>query len=203
MSAAPGTVKAVRLPDPSRREGEPVMDGQFPAMDSPVVVELHGRPHRYVVRVTRTADDGPVLTDLRILSDDSTPVDHAVLRSVNLRRLTHAALRYLASGGGHFAAPGEVESFATPEKSDDIRRHHRINDARLIDVAGHVGDALEAIKKGDPVQILEFVGERLNIGTAQAGRLIRKAKAEGLLPNKPLPRRKKVIGVEKGGGDMP
>lgn len=186
VSAEPGTVKVVRLPEPERGEGHPVMDGTVPALDGPVVVELHGHRHRYVVRAARTDDDGPVITDLRVLSDDGAPVDHGVLRAVNLRRLAYTALQWLTSAGGQFAQPGDTaESFAKPERAAKIRAARRKDSANLADVAVHVLDALD-----ESAPVLEFVAERMTISTATAGRLIRRAKVEGFLPDKQLPRRK-------------
>ncbi|MGW5438596.1 hypothetical protein [Nocardia asteroides] len=187
-----GTVKAVRLPNPERGEGVPVMAGRVPALDSPVVVELHGHPHRYVVHATRTPDDGPVLVELRILGDGAAPIDQGALRAVNVRRLAHAAIQFLTSAGGQFVAPGDTpESYAKPERAAAIRRRRKADDALLADVAGHVQDALDAIAAGDTtIQILEFVADRIGKSTATAGRLIRQAKAEGFLPDKQLPRRK-------------
>lgn len=186
-----GTVKLVRLPDPQRGEPEPVMDGRIPALESPVVVELHGHAHRYVVRVART-EDGPVLTELRVVSDNDAPIDYAVMRAVNLRRLIFAALQWLTSAGGQFAQPGDTaESFTKPEKAADIRRRRTDDYSRLTDVAAHVEDALDAIKAGDKeIRIQKFVADRLGVGPAQAQRLIRKAKDQGFLADKQLPRRK-------------
>ncbi|MBF6161064.1 helix-turn-helix domain-containing protein [Nocardia cyriacigeorgica] len=179
-----GTVSTVRLPDSQRGEGRPTIRKGFPTADSRVVVELVGHRHRYAVRVAGTEDE-PVLTELCILSDDASPIDYAAVKSVPVRRLAHAAHRWLSSGGGLFAQPGEdAESFAQPEKHTPQRR--TADRALLLEVAGHVADAVAA---GLPVQ--KHVAERMNASTATVDRWIRKAKEWGVIEDAPLPRRKR------------
>jgi hypothetical protein len=186
-----GTVKVVRLPDPARGEGEPQMDGRIPALASPVVVEINGHPHRYVVRVA-PSPRGPVLVELRMISDTAAPIDYAAIKSVSVGRLAYAAMQWLTSAGGQFAQPGDsAETYAKPEKAESIRRQRKADDALLTDVAAH---AAHAVAHGLRVQ--DHVAEQMNASTATAARWMRKAKAEGFMPDTPLPRRKK-------GGDNP
>lgn len=176
-----GTVDTVRLPEPERGEGQPDMDGNLPAMSSRVVVELHGHPHRYVVRAVPTAE-GPVLTELLMLSDDGAPIDFATVRSVPTRRLAYAAIQWLSRAGGLFAEPGDTaDTHARPERA----RQRKDTDETLRELAGHVTDA---VSLGAPVQ--RYVGQKMHISHATVDRWIRKAKARGLLPDEPLPRRK-------------
>lgn len=156
----------------------------FPTQDSRVVVELVGHSHHYAVRVAGSADE-PVLTELCILSDDGSPIDYAVVKAVPVRRLAHAAHRWLSSSGGLFAQPGDdAESFARPDKHTLKRR--TADRALLLEVAGHVADAVAA---GLPVQ--RYVGEHMNASTATVDRWIRKAKEWGVIEDAPLPRRKR------------
>ncbi|MBF6070134.1 hypothetical protein [Nocardia farcinica] len=183
-----GTVKAVRLPEPERGEGEPVMSGNIPALESPVVVELHGHePHRYVVRVA-PGPSGPVLVELRILSDADAPIDPAVMKSVPVPRLAYAAMQWLTRAGGLLGLPGDTsETYAKPETEETTRRRRKADAALLEEVAGHVA---HAVAHGLPIQ--KYVGQRMGgASTATADRWIRKAKEEGFIEDRPLPRRKK------------
>ncbi|WP_405136577.1 hypothetical protein [Nocardia sp. NBC_01388] len=186
-----GTVSAVRLPDPGRGEGDPTMDGAIPALDSAVVVELVGHPHRYVVRV-EPGPDGPVVVELRMISDTAAPIDYVAIKSVSVRRLAYAAMQWLTGAGGQFAHPGDApDTLARPEAADGIRRQRKADDALLTEVSEH---AAYAVAHG--FRVKEHVAERMHASTATAARWLAKAKAEGFMPDVPLPKRKK-------GGDNP
>ncbi|MFE3757890.1 hypothetical protein ACFXO9_26585 [Nocardia tengchongensis] len=181
-----GAVKAVRLPDPSCGEGELQLDGGIPTLDSPVVVEVNGHPHRYVVRVA-PSPDGPVLVELRMISDTGAPIDYAAIKSVQVRRLAYAAMQWLTSARGLFAQPGDTsEALAKSERAEGIRRQRKADGALLADVAAH---ATYAVEHGLRVQ--DYVGQRMNASTSTVARWLRKAKAEGFMPDVPLPKRRK------------
>lgn len=175
-------MKTVRLPEPGRGEGEPVRDGRLPAMDGPVVVELHGHRHRYVVRAAPT-EHGPVLTDLRVVGDGGA-LDYDALTPLPLRRLAYAAMQWLSSAGGLFADPGDTEKSRTePENADHVRRRNKATEELLNAVAEHVTYAVE---NGLPVQ--QYVGRKLDRSKPAVARYIARAKAEGFLPDTPLPK---------------
>ncbi len=179
-------MKAVRLPEPERGEGEPVKSGNIPALESPVVVELHGHePHRYVVRAA-PGPSGPVLVELRILGDGGTPIDPAIVKAIPVTRLAYAAMQWLTRAGGLLGQPGDTaETYARPETEETTRRRRKADAALLEEVAGHVTDALA---KGLPVQW--YVGQRMGgASAATADRWIRKAKEGGFIEDRPLPRR--------------
>ncbi|WP_157181997.1 hypothetical protein [Nocardia testacea] len=177
-----GTVKAVRLPEPGRGEGDPVRDKSLPALNSPVVVELHGHPHRYVVRAVPT-DDGPVLAELRVLGDGPT-LDHDALASVSPRRLAYAAMQWLSSGGGLWGTPGDTpDVYAQPENADAFRHYNKLSEELLEEVAAHV---ITAKQHGKPVR--KYVADKMHKSIPTVARYIRDAKAAGYLSDAPLPK---------------
>lgn len=176
-------MKAVRLPKPERGEGDPVMDGRVPALESPVVVELHGHGHhRYVVRAVPT-ESGPVLVELRILGDGSS-LDYDALSPPLARRLAYAAMQWLSSAGGLWATPGDTdETAAKPEEADTIRRRRKATDELLTEVARHVE---RAVLLGLPIR--PYVGQQMNRSKPAVARYIAEAKRQGYLPDTPLPK---------------
>jgi hypothetical protein len=61
--------------------------------DRPVWVSVHDHAHTYEIAWRDTAD-GPVITDLRVRSDDGTPITSDTLRRINTDTLLKAAQRY-------------------------------------------------------------------------------------------------------------
>lgn len=59
----------------------------------PVWITVHDHAHTYEV-AWRDTDDGPVITDLRVHSDDGTPITSNTLRRINTDTLARTARRY-------------------------------------------------------------------------------------------------------------
>lgn len=58
--------------------------------DRPVTITCHDHPHRYEFAWAAT-DQGPVIIDLRVVSDDATPITSVSLRRINVERLAKTA----------------------------------------------------------------------------------------------------------------
>lgn len=64
-----------------------------PGAQRPVRITCRGHVHHYEL-AWRDTDDGPVITDLRVKSDDGAPITSDSLRRINTVRLAHAAQLY-------------------------------------------------------------------------------------------------------------
>lgn len=76
-----------------RRPGEVVGVEVTPTDPRPVRITLFDHPHRYEVAWAQT-DDGPVITDLRITSNDGTAITSNSVRRINVERLAKTAARH-------------------------------------------------------------------------------------------------------------
>ncbi len=63
-----------------------------PAAERPVTITVSGHDHRYEFAWCATPD-GPIITDLRVMSDDETPITSDTLRKINTGRLAASAAR--------------------------------------------------------------------------------------------------------------
>lgn len=75
-----------------RRRGEVVRVSVHEGAERPVHIECHEHAHTYDV-AWRDAPDGPVVTDLRVTSNDGTPITFATLRRINTDRLARTAAK--------------------------------------------------------------------------------------------------------------
>ena len=63
-----------------------------PDADRPVTITVSGHTHRYEF-AWRATPTGPIITDLRVTSDDGTPITSDTLRKINTGRLAASAAR--------------------------------------------------------------------------------------------------------------
>ena len=80
----------------------------------PVWITVHDHAHTYEV-AWRDTDDGPVITDLRVHSDDGAPITSDTLRRINTNTLARTARRYntaQAAEAGRELRGGLEEAFA-------------------------------------------------------------------------------------------
>lgn len=171
-----GDVESITSEESDRSEGT------VPSPVERMTIRLHGHPRTYVVRAVADGRSGPKLTELTIVADDGSAIDHNTLRAVPARRLAYSAAQWLDRAGGRFVLPNDT--------SEVLGRQPENSDARVHEVARRVDAALAL---GLPVR--RTVADGMNLSTATVDRLIAKAKAEGFLdaaelPKRPQPRQK-------------
>lgn len=133
------TLEEIRLPDPSRGEGSPVMDGDVPAENCPVVLVLERHPQIYVV-TTRREYGGPVITELRIIAVPSPSqadlgINYAVvMRGLPLQTMGNWACSWLADQRGENKQP--VRTFK--DRYSSFQRPHRVDAAFLEEFASFI-----------------------------------------------------------------
>jgi len=149
-----------------RRSGEVVGVEVDPAQERPVTIRLFDHRYRYELAWTSTAG-GPVVTDLRISSDDGTPITSNSVKRIPVERLAKTAALHdtpeSAKLGRDLRAAFEtvVDSYSDLETlvaeacewlestgdadAADAARHLR--SAALTDAAGLVADTLENVEK--------------------------------------------------------
>lgn len=173
-----GDVADIGYADPPPKDGGP--KHRTPKPDERVAIRLHGHPYRYVVRVASSKGAEPKLAELTIIADDAAqPVGYEALRSVPARRLAYSARQWIARAGNAFAQPGDYSETHTRPQVAATAPNDRLAD--LLELIEH------AIMDGLPVR--PTVAKRLRISTATLDRMIRKARAEGLLEGIEIPRR--------------
>ena len=100
------------------------VSGERGSDDGLIEVRLVGHPHRYRVRVDMSGAV-PRLVELTLYSpDDTAEIDPAAGR-IPVRRLTHAAARFISSADGSWMTPDEAENpvlVSRPEVADGRKR---------------------------------------------------------------------------------
>lgn len=171
----------VAKPEPRRGDVESVE----PAGKGQVRIRLHGYPYTFIARPTiRSTDTGPELAELTIISDEDHVVDYEALRAIPARRLAYTAAQHLdprrrptlAGRRWRHVDPNHVETFAAHTAAPF--------DARVV-LAAALAEHAQTL--GLPIRAT--VAEELGVSKRTADRLLKRAKAEGLLEDRPLPRR--------------
>lgn len=149
-----------------RRAGEVVGVEVVPADDRPVAVTLFDHRHRYEVAWTQT-ENGPVVTDLRITSDDGTPITSNSVKRIPVERLAKTAALHdtpeAAQRGREFrdAFESVVDSYSDPEtlvaeacawleSTGDptaVEPARQLRNAAATDAAALVADALNGVER--------------------------------------------------------
>ncbi|MBS4103883.1 hypothetical protein [Tsukamurella paurometabola] len=159
-----------------RRAGEVVGVEITPRSPRPVTITCHDHAHRYELAYVQ-AEGGQVVTDLRITSDDGTPITAATLRRINPDRLARAAARHDTAKSAEAARDLRTSIDAatgTTEGHDWIERYRPTEAGMRAALAKHAppGAAIPAPSQGGrPPLSREFL--------ARVAQWARDAKAAG------------------------
>lgn len=144
-----------------------------------IEVRLVGHPHRYRVRVDMSGPT-PRLVELHMSSDDdAAEIDPAAMR-VPVRRLTHAAARFISTGDGSWMTPDEADHpvlVSRPEVAE--RRARRVLD---YDHYERVAEMLLRARREGARSPRKVVAAELNANLLTVDRYIAEAKRLRILP---------------------
>lgn len=150
-----------------------------------IEVALVGHPHHYRVRVDMSGPT-PRLVELQMYStNDAAEIDPAAGR-IPVRRLTHAAARFISSFDGSWMTPDEAENpvlVSRPEVAAVATRRRTLDD----DYYKRVGQALlrarrEGARSPRKVVAKELLGSDTPSKLMTLDRYIAEAKRRNLLP---------------------
>jgi hypothetical protein len=177
-------LSAKRKPKPRRGDVVQVEVGKKSA--DPVKIRLAGHNCTYLVRVALT-DTGPELAELTMIADAGHAIDYESLRAVPARRLAYTAAQHLdrlagppnfslAAVAGRGWPADRITQFA-----EDTKPPPTVGVLRAVALAEH------ALSLGLPVR--PTVAAQLGVSKTTVDRLLKRAKAEGLFEDRPLPKR--------------
>jgi hypothetical protein len=167
---------------PKPRRGD-VVQVEVGEPNDPVKIRLHGHNCTYLVRVVLSKETGPELSELTMVADDGHAVDYEALRAVPVRRLANTAAQSMER-------LGQI-SFGRKQWSyvDDrlATFSHIQREPLTAGVIQAVMAAERALALGMPVR--PTVAAKLGVSKTTVDRLLKRAKAEGLIEDRPLPKR--------------
>lgn len=149
-----------------------------------IEVRLVGHPHRYRVRVDMSGP-APRLVELHVASDDDAAEITPAVMPIPIRRLTHTAARFIASGDGSWMTPDEADNpvlVSRPEVAERRRRRH-LDDAHYERVAKLLMEARHTGERSPRRAVARKVcGSDLPKDLVTIDRYIAEAKRRGFLP---------------------
>lgn len=150
-----------------------------------IEVRLVGHPHRYRVRVDMSGP-APRLVELHVASDDDAAEITPAVMPIPVRRLTHTAARFIASGDGSWMTPDEAENPVLVSRPEVAERRTRsvLDDDHYRRVADLLTEARrQGAKSPRRVVAREIRGSDRPNDLVTVDRYIAEAKQRGFLPH--------------------
>lgn len=161
------------------------VSGERGSDDGQIEVRLVGHAHRYRVRVDMSGP-APRLVELTMYSpDDAAEIDPAAGR-IPVRRLTHAAARFISNFDGSWMTPDEAENpvlVSRPEVADVATRRRTLDNEFYDRVAKALLKARrEGARSPRKVVAKDLLGSDTPVKLMTLDRYIAEAKRRGFLP---------------------